>query len=102
MPCGRSSRKGMRRGGQRSAVPQRKGLESKYANCEYHGRFIPSESNDWQCPKCSKEVYNYGQWRRTGELKYAPLHYLQRMNLITKDQQESLQRQKDFERRITK
>lgn len=38
------------------------------AICEYHGRYTPSECNDWQCPKCAKEVFDYGQWR-TGKKK---------------------------------
>jgi len=37
-------------------------------NCPYHGQFRLSEVNDWQCPKCQKEIISYGTLKRTGKL----------------------------------
>jgi len=45
---------------------------AEYQTCPYHGRFRMTEANDYQCPKCQKEIMGYGRYKRTGVIdKYA-------------------------------
>jgi hypothetical protein len=41
--------------------------KKEYGHCQYHGKFELTEWNDWQCPKCAKEIYDFGQWRGNGK-----------------------------------
>ena len=34
--------------------------------CEYHGKFEAGEWNDWQCPKCEKEIMAFGRFAGKG------------------------------------
>lgn len=38
-------------------------MAKEYGHCKYHGKFELTEWDDWQCPKCAKEIYDFGQWR---------------------------------------
>ncbi len=37
-------------------------MAKTYQNCIYHGRFEVREEDDFQCPKCAKEIYDFGQF----------------------------------------
>ena len=38
-------------------------MVKEYAHCQYHGKYELAEWNGWSCPKCEKEIYEFGQWR---------------------------------------
>jgi len=37
--------------------------------CEYHGKFEAGEWNDWQCPKCAKEIFDYAKFSHSRDEK---------------------------------
>jgi hypothetical protein len=43
-------------------------MAKEYGYCEYHGKFELTEQDDWQCPKCAKEIYDFGQFKAKGTL----------------------------------
>jgi hypothetical protein len=38
------------------------GLTMDIKICEIHGKFEAGEWNDWQCPKCEKEIMDFGRF----------------------------------------
>ena len=42
-------------------------MAKEYGQCPYHGRFELVEWHDWQCPKCAKEIQDFGQFRGNGK-----------------------------------
>ena len=59
--------------------------------CHYF-RIKPEEWNDWQCPKCAEELMQFSKWRRTGKLEDAPIGFLERIGILTKQQAEELRK----------
>jgi hypothetical protein len=53
--------------------------KKEYGNCIYHGKFELKEEDDWQCPKCEKELYDYGQFKRFGKLTPDAKNLMKRM-----------------------
>ena len=46
--------------------------------CPYHGQYNANEANDYSCPKCEKELYDYGQFKRTGKKTKAAKNLINR------------------------
>jgi hypothetical protein len=52
--------------------------------CEYHPNIELDES--YECPECEHELIQFSKWRKTGELKDAPIYFLERTGCLTKEQ----------------
>ena len=53
----------------------------EYGDCQYHGKFELTEQDDWQCPKCEKELYDFGQFKRTGKISNDAKNLMQRAGI---------------------